>query len=155
MMKLLSDLCTFELMFAMLEFSETIVMTNDFRLPNKILLRVSGSGSCWIIFILPKLHFLWNYWLLRIFPVYLLFWFLSLSFWLTEGSMFLGLRGNGHAHCAGLWSNLQILDHLVMDQQVYFFSCFKTLTVKPGSFSALKLEILFQSSLLLFIQMHR
>jgi hypothetical protein len=58
---------------------------------------------------------------------------------MTDGPVFSGSRGNGHAHCAGLWSNLLILNHLVMDRQVYFSSCSKFFCCKPVSFSALKI----------------
>lgn len=45
-----------------------------------------------------------------------------------------GLRGSEHAHYAGLWSNLQILDHLAMDQLVCFSSCSKIFYCKREFF---------------------
>ena len=45
-----------------------------------------------------------------------------------------GLRGSEHAHYAGLWSNLRILDHLAMDQLVCFSSCSKIFCCKREFF---------------------
>jgi hypothetical protein len=58
---------------------------------------------------------------------------------MTDGPVFSGLRGNGLARCAGLWSNLLISNRSEMDQLVSFSSCSKFFCCKPGSFSGLKL----------------
>ena len=59
-----------------------------------------------------------------------------LVLWIADGLFFFppGLRGSEHAHYAGLWSNLRILDHLAMDQLVCFSSCSKIFYCKREFF---------------------
>lgn len=59
-----------------------------------------------------------------------------LVLWIADGLFFFspGLRGSEHAHYAGLWSNLRILDHLAMDQLVCFSSCSKIFCCKREFF---------------------